>query len=236
MDGSIYLADPTTGVAPSFKNLKQLINFCCHGESGLLGYTQNLGNSDAGEIARLRQVMTRERIHASIVTEQLLEECGNLQRRLEEAGAAAAAALVEAERSLSDRHWETVRELTEQHQSALRQAEREHGVTRSTVFFLQRQIASNRRAQELRTRRQAPLGSLAHASGNAKKWRVQIRALLNPREVEEIQDANREAEKRKRVWRDIKSQEMNAVAFAKMLSWKERSSLLDSPRFEFVAT
>jgi hypothetical protein len=62
---------------------------------------------------------------------------------------------------------------------------------------------------ELRTRHQAPLGSLAFASGNAKKRRVQIRALLNPWEVEEIQEANREAKKRKHVWGDNGSQIAN---------------------------
>ena len=236
VDRSLYPRDPVSGVSPSFRNLKGLVEFCCHGESGLLGYTKNLGNSEAGEVVRLQQTIASERVQSTIVREQLLEECSNLRRQLEEAGAAATSALVIQERSLSASHAETLRELMAEHQSALRKVEHEHAHTRSTMHFLQRQVASNKRAVELRTRRRAPLGSLAHASGNAKKWRVQIRALLNPREVEEIQDGNREAKKRKRVWGDNDSKEMNVVALAKMLSRKEKSSLLDTPGFEFVAT
>ena len=164
------------------------------------------------------------------------DECANLKRQLQVDGAAAANELVMQMQTLSALHEDILSTLKVEHQSALTRVESEHAQTRSSMRYLQRQLASNKRALELRTRRQAPLGSLAHTSRNAKKRRVEIRTLLNPREVEETQKANKEGRKRKRVWEDNRSQVVNATALAKMLSRQERRSLLDSPRFQFVAT
>ena len=41
-DGSIYLQDSATGIPSSFKNVKEFLEFACHGEQGLHGYTKRL--------------------------------------------------------------------------------------------------------------------------------------------------------------------------------------------------
>ena len=41
-DGDIYLVDPLIGKPPPLKTLKQFIEFICHGEQGLQGYTYKL--------------------------------------------------------------------------------------------------------------------------------------------------------------------------------------------------
>ena len=41
-DGSIYPQDLATGIPPSFKNMKEFLEFPCHSEQGLHGYTKRL--------------------------------------------------------------------------------------------------------------------------------------------------------------------------------------------------
>ena len=41
-DGALYPEDPATKCAPEFRNLKQILQFICHGDDGLLGYTRRL--------------------------------------------------------------------------------------------------------------------------------------------------------------------------------------------------
>lgn len=42
VDGSLYPPDPATNSPPEFKTTKQYLEFLCHGESGMLGYTKRL--------------------------------------------------------------------------------------------------------------------------------------------------------------------------------------------------
>ena len=46
LDGSIYPADPSTGMPPPFRTLKSFLEFVCHGQAGLLGYVEKLGGPD----------------------------------------------------------------------------------------------------------------------------------------------------------------------------------------------
>ena len=42
VDGHLYPVDPATECSPPFSNTKQYLEFLCHGEMGMLGYTKRL--------------------------------------------------------------------------------------------------------------------------------------------------------------------------------------------------
>ena len=42
LDGNLYPIDPVTGKPPQFHRVKSYLEFLCHGESGLLGYSRHL--------------------------------------------------------------------------------------------------------------------------------------------------------------------------------------------------
>lgn len=45
VDGSLYPVDPATSLHPCFSTLKEYLEFLCHGEGGMLGYTKRLGSA-----------------------------------------------------------------------------------------------------------------------------------------------------------------------------------------------
>jgi len=57
IDGSLYPKNALTGLPPSFRNLKGLLEFCCQGDNDLLGYTKALCRNDfwSAERASLSQ-------------------------------------------------------------------------------------------------------------------------------------------------------------------------------------
>lgn len=44
VDGSLYPVDLATSLHPCFRTLKEYLEFLCHGEGGMLGYTKCLGS------------------------------------------------------------------------------------------------------------------------------------------------------------------------------------------------
>lgn len=68
LDGNLYPLDPVTRKPPHFQTLKTYIEFLCHGESGLLGYTNHLvSTSDAvkgleQELEKTRADCLREKV------------------------------------------------------------------------------------------------------------------------------------------------------------------------------
>lgn len=48
VDGALYPADPATNSPPSFTTTKEYLEFLCHGEEGMLGYTKRLSVGDVG--------------------------------------------------------------------------------------------------------------------------------------------------------------------------------------------
>lgn len=46
VDGNLYPTDPVTRKPPEFRTVKSLVEFVCHGESGLLGYTKKLASTN----------------------------------------------------------------------------------------------------------------------------------------------------------------------------------------------
>ena len=71
----MYLVNPTIGVYPWFRNLKGLLEFMCHGEDGLLGYTKVLGKAWLEEIQRLNFLLSQIRVEAGTMKGLLWHEC-----------------------------------------------------------------------------------------------------------------------------------------------------------------
>ena len=81
VDGGIYPTDPLTGVPPPFRNTKSCLEFVCHGECGLLGYTKRLADSNIHDVERNVEV---ERIlgHCQVQTRLLESSVRSLQHEL----------------------------------------------------------------------------------------------------------------------------------------------------------
>ena len=90
-NGSIYLQDLMIGLSPSFKNMKEFLEFTCHSEQGLHGYTKRLRayyeaptvGSDAANakrpVLKLQSLLSTKECHI----EQLEAACRVLQERLD---------------------------------------------------------------------------------------------------------------------------------------------------------
>ena len=62
IDGSLYPVDPISDISLWFRNLKGFVEFCCHGENGLLGYSKSLRNASAVEVEKLQRSFMSDRI------------------------------------------------------------------------------------------------------------------------------------------------------------------------------
>lgn len=60
LDGNLYPTDPLTRKPPQFGTLKSCLEFLCHGESGLLGYTKRLVSTNDA-IVGLEQELEKAR-------------------------------------------------------------------------------------------------------------------------------------------------------------------------------
>lgn len=93
VDGEIYPRDPCTRVSPTFRTIKQCLEFICLGEDGLLGFCKRLANFGSGleganvaleETVRNYQVqMDLLNNRVSVLHAQLQEANGQLQLALE---------------------------------------------------------------------------------------------------------------------------------------------------------
>ena len=45
VDGGLYPMDPATNSPPCFSTTKEYLEFLCHGEQGMLGYTKRLSSA-----------------------------------------------------------------------------------------------------------------------------------------------------------------------------------------------
>jgi hypothetical protein len=208
IDGTVYPVNPITGVCPRFRNLKGLLEFVCHGEDGLLGYTKALGRAWLEEIQRLNCLLFQVRVEARTTEGLLWHECMDLKKRLEEKDAvisqchqAHGEQLLEKDRI----HAELLSQLERTHQAQLEVMKDKLSSSKGATNFLQRRLSSAMRARSFKSSsaiQRTTLDSLVLGSGNAKKRVMQIRSLLNPCTVEETQAENRATKKRKRVWGD----------------------------------
>jgi hypothetical protein len=241
VDGTVYLVNPITGICPRFRNLKGLLEFVCHGEDGLLGYTKALGRAWLEEIQCLNCLLFQVRVEAGTAEGLLRHECMDLKKRLEEKDVvisqchqAHGEQLLEKDRIYA----ELLSQLEHTHQAQLEVMNDELGSSKGATNFLQRRLSSTMRARSFKSSsaiQRIALDSLVPGSGNAKKRVIQIRSLLNPRIMEEIQAENRATKKRKRVWGDVVSQAANTTALVRILSRHKANSLVGSPKLSNVA-
>jgi hypothetical protein len=190
VDGTVYLVNPITGVCPWFRNLKGLLEFVCHGEDGLLGYTKALGRAWLEEIQRLNCLLSQVRVEAGTMEGLLRHECMDLKKKLEEKDAvisqchqAHGEQLLEKDRI----HAELLSQLERTHQAQLEVMKDELSSSKGAINFLQRRLSSAMRAWSFKSwsaMQRTALDSLVLGSGNAKKRVMQIQSLLNPRIVE----------------------------------------------------
>lgn len=230
VDGSLYPKHPLTGLSPSFRNVKGLLEFCCHGENGFLGYTKALSQND---------VWSAEK---SLLSQRIIQ----LQIELDELHASKARLEVDSIEiregmlaTLRSKHAEQLKRVECEWQEKVTTLKGVNSLVRSDVNFLQRKLATAMRSHafaEIRARNSRGLESLAEGSGNTKKRVMQIRNLLGgPKMMEETQDDNRLSKKRKRLCGDSSTQCATGGALARMLSKTEATAILDTPKFNSVA-
>lgn len=66
VDGSLYPVDPTTNSPPQFKTTKQYLEFLCHGESGMLGYTKRLKTAVTDSDTSIRWRLENESLQSIV--------------------------------------------------------------------------------------------------------------------------------------------------------------------------
>jgi hypothetical protein len=161
LNGSIYHRDPQAGVAPPFRNLKSFLEFCCHGESGLHGYTKALS-----QIGRAEVVALEEHVH------KLQEAAIQSQAEYQRWKAESIAAHVQEIKDLAVTNGRQVAEVEANHREKLSTVENELQSMKGTVHFLQKKLATAARARSIaaaRATERRGLESLAANSGNTKK-------------------------------------------------------------------
>lgn len=114
IDGSLYPPDPATDSPPEFTTTKQYLEFLCHGESGMLGYTKRLkiagsdsdGNMRWRPIADSLQSIVRsleERVRGyENETQQLQSQCHQLHVEVRTMSTAEACHIEERQQLESD--------------------------------------------------------------------------------------------------------------------------------------
>jgi predicted nucleic acid-binding Zn-ribbon protein len=84
LDGNLYPTDPLTRKPPQFGTLKSCLEFLCHGESGLLGYTKRLVSTNDA-IVGLEQELEKARTDCIREKVGLQNSVANLKSELDAA-------------------------------------------------------------------------------------------------------------------------------------------------------
>lgn len=83
IDGALYPEDPATKRTPCFNTLKQFLQFLCHGEDGLLGYTKRLRDivPPSGSVDRIQSTTSLENCVISLEKELARHEQDSIRLR-----------------------------------------------------------------------------------------------------------------------------------------------------------
>ena len=234
INGDIYPVDPMTGKPPPIKSLKEFVEFICHGEQGLRGYTQRL-------LDHCVHGSTQEETRIQLA--QLSEEV--LQLRGEALASNSRAAqdvqlgrmrCLELEKKCRDLQAE-LQAVRDCHAQRVEQLERHVRGLQEDVDRCQRRASFEKETpMGMRNRRRALRGihELKPGSGGSKARVKLVRTVLQPDVVQFVVERNRENRKCSRLRGDKESQNRTAVALARILSRHEGVALASQPAMAHV--
>ena len=234
-DGSIYPVDPDSGKPPPFRTLKECLQFICHGELGLHGYTCRLELGPQGgphrSVLEMRCRLLQEEVNEgrgeAAVSIERLDRCKDLENTCMELRAE-----LQAIREEMDDKEKTYNMRVQHLESEVHICKREsERLQRSAGAMKDTPVGMRRRARLLRG-----IHELNPGTGGAKCRVKLIRRVLQPHLVQAINDRNWVERESQRLYGDKESQTRTAVALAKILSRHEGMALASHPAMGHVET
>lgn len=250
VDGSIYPIDPTTDKRPKFRCIRSLLEYVGDGESGMLGYIENVGRGMQDSSAHMTVMKVRlEELQKSHTTEH--NKCRDLQTEVEslrlnlvrtqelytrthDSYISQVRGLQSENDSLKSecatnrqKHDLLVDSLTRKATSDIDSLQAELSLTKKTLATLQRtlhRIVKTPQGFRQQVRPRKDLIDLSPKGGHAKTQRRLARSIIAPATVKKLQKENAaKGVSRRRMHGDKDSQTQNGRAFASILIDQDRS-------------